>query len=30
MSVRLREMSRETADAILAGDPPHDVRVAQD
>lgn len=30
MTVRLREMSREAADAILAGDPPHDVRVAQD
>ena len=30
MTVRLREMSREAADAILVGDPPHDVRVAQD
>lgn len=30
MMVTLREMSREAADAILAGDPPHDVRVAQD
>ena len=30
MTVRLREMSREAADAILAGDPPHDVSVAQD
>jgi RimJ/RimL family protein N-acetyltransferase len=30
MMVRLRAMSREAADAILAGDPPHDVRVAQD
>ena len=30
MTVRLREMSREAADAILAGDPPQDVRVAQD
>ena len=30
MTVRLREMSRDSADAILAGDPPHDVRVAQD
>ena len=30
MTVRLREMSREAADAILAGDPPHDVRVARD
>ena len=30
MTVRLREMSRESADAILAGDPPQDVRVAQD
>ena len=30
MTVRLREMSRASADAILAGDPPHDVRVAQD
>jgi RimJ/RimL family protein N-acetyltransferase len=30
MTVRLREMSREAADAILAGDPPHDVRVAKD
>ena len=30
MTVRLREMSREAADAILAGDRPHDVRVAQD
>ncbi len=30
MTVRLREMSREAADAILAGDPPHDVRVAPD
>jgi RimJ/RimL family protein N-acetyltransferase len=30
MTVRLREMSREAADAILAGDPPPDVRVAQD
>ena len=29
MAVRLREMSREAADAILAGDPPHDVRVAE-
>jgi len=28
MTVRLREMSRESADAILAGDPPRDVRVA--
>lgn len=30
MTVRLREMSREAADAIIAGDPPRDVRVAQD
>ena len=30
MTVRLREMSREAAAAVLAGDPPHDVRVAQD
>ena len=30
MTVSLREMSREAAGAILAGDPPHDVRVAQD
>jgi RimJ/RimL family protein N-acetyltransferase len=30
MTVRLREMSREAAHAILAGDPPHDVRVAED
>ena len=30
MTVRLREMSREAADAILAGGPPDDVRVAQD
>jgi RimJ/RimL family protein N-acetyltransferase len=30
MTVRLREMSREAADAVLAGDPPPDVRVAQD
>ena len=30
MMVRLREMSHESADAILAGDPPHDVRVAPD
>ena len=30
MTVRLREMSREAADAVLAGDPPHDVRVVQD
>ena len=30
MTVSLREMSREAADAILAGDPPQDVRVAQD
>ena len=30
MTVRLREMSREAADAILAGHPPPDVRVAPD
>ena len=30
MTVRLREMSREAAAAVLAGDPPHDVRVARD
>ena len=30
MTVRLREMSREAADAILAGTRPGDVRVAQD
>ena len=30
MTVRLREMSREAADAILAGGPPDDLRVAQD
>ena len=30
MTVRLREMSREAADAVLAGHPPPDVRVAQD
>src|SRR4026209_1722278 len=30
MMVRLREMSHASADAILAGDPPHDVRVAED
>jgi RimJ/RimL family protein N-acetyltransferase len=30
MAVRLREMSSEAADAILAGNRPSDVRVAQD
>src|ERR1044072_861542 len=30
MTVRLREMSREAADAILAGESPQDVRVAPD
>ena len=30
MTVRLRAMSRESADAVLAGDPPPDVRVAPD
>ena len=30
MTIRLREMSREAADAILAGDAPQDVRVTQD
>jgi RimJ/RimL family protein N-acetyltransferase len=30
MTVELREMSREAADAVLAGDPPRNVRVARD
>ena len=30
MTIVLREMSREAADAILAGDRPRDVRVAED